>query len=264
MSFHVIIPARLLSTRLSKKCLKKIGKQPMLLHVCQRAIESGAQSVTVATDSLQVRKIVESAGYSAVLTQKDHPSGSDRVFEAANQLNLGDRDIIVNLQGDEPFMPSEAIQTVADIVLTHPNSMGTLCCPIISKQELSNPNTVKVVFNRSKKALYFSRAHIPFIREDTLIQEKTLNSQSVLKTHHYRHIGIYAYTKAFLNHYVHWPVSTLESLEKLEQLRVLDYGKNIYIEILSTPPEAGVDTLADLQRANHYFNNKMGSSFTSK
>ena len=247
MTFHVIIPARFQSTRLPGKPLAKIGGKEMILRTCERAADSGAESVTVATDNKKIQTVVNQAGFKAVLTREDHQSGSDRIFEATELLGLRNEDVIVNVQGDEPFIPSKNIAQVASIISNTQAQMATLCCPFIEISEAKNPNAVKVIFDKNKSAIYFSRSLIPFDRNtDTAIQ----NAQN-----YYRHIGIYSYTKAFLKQYVSWPVSNLEKTERLEQLRVLENGEEIYLEVLTNSPPAGIDTKEDLVHANQVFNN---------
>ena len=246
MSFHVIIPARFESTRLPGKPLAKIGDRAMIEHVCQKAVESGAKSVTVATDHQQIADCVEAAGFKAVMTNSEHASGSDRIYEACEILGLSDDDIVVNVQGDEPFIPSENILQVADLIKKHNTNMATLCCPIEDAHEAENPNAVKVIFDKNHKAIYFSRSTIPFVRE---VDEKSKFSLG----NHFRHIGIYAYTKSFLSQFVSWSESQLEKLEKLEQLRVIENGESIYLDVLNNPPPAGIDTHQDLDEANQYY-----------
>ena len=241
MTFHVIIPARFQSSRLPGKPLAKIGGKEMILHVCERAEESGAESVTVATDNRKIQMIVNQAGFKAILTREDHQSGSDRIFEAAELLGLKNEDVIVNVQGDEPFIPSENISQVASIIRSKKTQMATLCCPFTDILEANNPNAVKVIFDNNNRAIYFSRSLIPYDRN----KSESNNTQN-----YYRHIGIYAYTKNFLKRFVQWPVSRLESIEKLEQLRVLENGEAIYLELLKDIPHAGIDTVEDLQQAN--------------
>ncbi len=246
MTFHVIIPARYQSTRLFAKPLAEIGDKPMILHVCESARLSGAKSVTVATDHVEIKTIVQNAGYDAVMTREEHATGSDRIFEAAELLSLNDKDIIVNVQGDEPFIPSRIISQVANVVATNHTAnsrdrMATLCCPIRDINELENPNIVKVIFDKNKKAIYFSRSVIPYDRDKPSMFRPRI---------YFRHIGIYAYTKVFLKQFVKWPVSHLEEIEKLEQLRVIENGKCIYLDVLEQAPPAGIDTPEDLEAAN--------------
>ena len=250
-NFHVIIPARYESSRLPAKPLAKINDKEMILHVCERAKASGAESVTVATDHLDIKRVVDNAGFNAIMTRIDHESGSDRIYEAAESLNLDDDAIIVNVQGDEPFIPVANIQQVANIISNTNVSMATpvmatLCCPIKDEEEANNPNAVKVIFDLNKKAIYFSRSIIPFVRAESLTSKFNLDN-------HFRHIGIYAYTKKFLKQFVNWPISKLELLEKLEQLRVIENGAEIYLDVLDFAPPAGIDTPEDLVRANQSF-----------
>jgi len=250
-NFHVIIPARYESSRLPAKPLAKINDKEMILHVCERAKESGAKSITVATDHLHIKRVVDHAGFNAIMTRLDHESGSDRIYEAAELLNLDDNDIIVNVQGDEPFIPVANIQQVANIISnTRANMqtpvMATLCCLIKDEEEANNPNAVKVIFDINKKAIYFSRSVIPFVRSESVTSQFELNT-------HFRHIGIYAYTKKFLKQFVNWPMSKLELLERLEQLRVIENGAAIYLDVLELAPPAGIDTPEDLVRANLLF-----------
>jgi 3-deoxy-manno-octulosonate cytidylyltransferase (CMP-KDO synthetase) len=246
MTFHVIIPARYESSRLPGKPLCMIGNMTMIERVCHQAKKSGAQSITVATDHLKIKRCVEDAGFKAVMTRDDHVSGSDRIFEAAQTIGLDEESIIVNVQGDEPFIPSSNITQVANLLITKKARMATLCCPIDS-MEAEDPNSVKVLFDKNQKAIYFSRSKIPYIRE---------SETKIKSTSFYRHIGIYAYTKSLLQEFVKWPESHLESLEKLEQLRVIENGESIYVDALDTVPAAGIDTPSDLERANQFVNSQ--------
>ena len=245
IDFHVIIPARYESSRLPGKPLAKIKGKEMILHVCERANLSGAKTVCVATDNIKIKTIVEKAGYTAVMTRDDHESGSDRVYEAAEILGLSDKDIIVNVQGDEPFIPIENISQVANIIVEKNANMSTLCCTIDDEKEASNPNAVKVVFDKNNKAIYFSRSILPYVRSNII--DETSNFEL---GNHFRHIGIYAYKKHFLKQFIKWPISNLESLEKLEQLRALENGEAIYLDVLQDSPPSGIDTEEDLRIAN--------------
>ncbi|TQV85839.1 3-deoxy-manno-octulosonate cytidylyltransferase [Aliikangiella coralliicola] len=246
-SFHVIIPARYQSSRLPGKPLTQIGNQSMILHVCDRAKESGAESITVATDNNAILDEVQQHGYDAVLTREDHPSGSDRIYEAAEKIGLNDEQIIVNVQGDEPFIPAENISLVASLLSSPEDQMSTLCCPISEAEEVLDPNAVKVIFDKNGKAIYFSRSPIPYDRENII------KLGSPLSASYYRHIGIYAYRKSFLKQFISWSPSELESAESLEQLRVIENGFSIKIAALEKSPPHGVDTPLDLEKAKHYF-----------
>ena len=161
---------------------------------------------------------------------------------------MSDDDVIVNVQGDEPFIPSKNILQVATLIKKHKTNMATLCCPIIHPDEADNPNAVKVIFDKKFKAIYFSRSTIPFTRSDSVKSKFSLGN-------HFRHIGIYAYTKSFLREFVSWPESQLEKLEKLEQLRTIENGESIYLDVLKNAPPAGIDTQEDLEKANLYYRN---------
>jgi 3-deoxy-manno-octulosonate cytidylyltransferase (CMP-KDO synthetase) len=247
LTFHVIIPARFQSTRLPGKPLLKIGDKPMIQHVYEKAQASGAKSVTVATDDERIYDVVEQFGH-AVLTKKEHPSGSDRIHEASCQLGLKEDDIIVNVQGDEPFIPPETIKTVANLIADGKCNMSTLACSIHDDSELLDPNCVKVVTNKLDEAIYFSRAAIPFIRD----MDK--DRKQVMVHQFYRHLGIYAYQAGFLAQYVNWPQSPLEKAESLEQLRVIENGHRIKVGKLSEATPPGVDTQQDLELAQEYYN----------
>ncbi|WP_116963866.1 3-deoxy-manno-octulosonate cytidylyltransferase [Fastidiosibacter lacustris] len=244
---HIIIPARLQSTRLQNKLLLEIAGKPIIEHVYQKALMCGFEQVIVATDSDEIKKVVETFGGNVCMTRHDHQSGTDRLAEAAYKLNILDDDIIVNIQGDEPLIPVEnVIQAVQLLVTNKQASMATLCEPIIEGSEIHNPNCVKVVFDQQGYALYFSRAPIPW-------QRGVFDQGRVNIGDHYRHIGLYAYRAAFLKEYALMTKSPLEQVESLEQLRVLWHGKKIAIAIakFSTPP--GVDTQADLDKVRNLY-----------
>lgn len=245
--FHVIIPARFQSTRLPGKPLALIGDKPMIVHVCDRAKKSGAKTITVATDSLQIVDEVNRFGFNAVLTKSDHQSGSDRVYEAAQIIGLNQNDIVVNVQGDEPFIPSKNITLVASLIQADGTGMSTLCSKIAETKDVLDPNCVKVIFDKNNKAIYFSRSVIPFCRDQKIEVDKELPFD------YFRHIGIYAYKKQFLKQFISWSPSKLELCESLEQLRVIDNGGEILVACLDDVPPHGVDTQADLDKARiHY------------
>ncbi|MDQ7049787.1 MAG: 3-deoxy-manno-octulosonate cytidylyltransferase [Enterobacterales bacterium] len=252
MSFHVILPARYQSTRLPGKPLALIGETPMIIHVCEKAKLSGAASVSVATDDQRIFDCVKDAGFNPIMTHQDHPSGSDRIFEAAQHLKLNDSDVIVNVQGDEPFIPPQNIAQVADLLKPKMGDkeigIASLCCAIETPQQLNNPDCVKVVLDKNQMALYFSRSAIPYQRDVT----SNLSADQVASSA-YRHIGIYAYRYSFLSQYINWPESDLEKIEKLEQLRVLSQGQSIKMGILNSAPQNGVDNPTDLKAANEYY-----------
>lgn len=248
--FHVIIPARFASTRLPAKPLLDIVGKPMIQHVYERALQSGAKSVTVATDDERIKNCVEAFGGKALLTSTTHVSGTDRVLEAAEMLTCSNEDIIVNVQGDEPLIPPENIQQVAEALIKNPTAnMATLCEPVTDNAQIFNPNVVKVVMDNTGFALYFSRAPIPWNREAFDENHKEVTDL----TNYHRHIGIYAYRLEFLKQFVTWQPAVLEKLESLEQLRTLAYGAKIFVEHAKFTFPAGVDTAEDLQRIRKLF-----------
>lgn len=245
LGFHVIIPARYASTRLPGKPLLDIAGKPMLQHVCERAMESGARTVTVATDDARIHAAVESWGAQACMTSADHTSGTERLAEAARCLGLTDEDIVVNLQGDEPLMPPQLLAQVARILQgDHGADMSTLCTRIHTAAELFDPHVVKVVMDRVGNALYFSRAVIPWDRDAFAVTTEELPAQAI----HYRHLGIYAYRVGFLADYIEKQSCELERMESLEQLRVLWHGGRIHVAEAEQLPGHGVDTAEDLER----------------
>lgn len=242
MSFIAIIPARYASTRLPGKPLADIHGKPMVVHVMERARESGASRVIVATDHLDVAQAVEMAGGEVCMTRPDHQSGTERLAEVIEKYAFADDQIIVNIQGDEPLIPPVIVRQVAENLAACRAGMATLAVPIATAEEAFNPNAVKVVMDAQGYALYFSRATIPWDRE-RFAQSNVIIGDSLL-----RHIGIYAYRAGFVRRYVSWPPSQLEQIELLEQLRVLWYGEKIHVAVAHATPSVGVDTLEDLQR----------------
>jgi len=240
MSFIVIIPARFASRRLPGKPLLEIAGKPMIQHVYERASHSSASQVYVATDDPGVEAAVIKFGGNVVMTSADHPSGTDRLEEVVSQLDLAPESIVVNLQGDEPLLSVNAIEQVARNLLDNPGcGMATLCECIENQEDLGNPNVVKVVRDNSNLALYFSRATIPFSRDNNF--DVTVNPW-------YRHIGLYAYRVEVLKQFVQWPPSSLEKTESLEQLRALQNGIRIHCEEACESVPGGVDTPEDLER----------------
>ena len=239
MIFHIIIPARIESTRLPGKPLLDIAGKPMVQHVYERAMEAGAASVTVATDSLRVEEVVREFGGNACLTNDLHASGTDRLAEAAQIIGLSDDDLVVNLQGDEPLMPASLITRVAETLKKDKQAVvATACIRIVDPAAINDPNIVKVVTDRLGHALYFSRAAIPFLRDPGSEFEHRV----------FRHIGLYAYRCGFLAEFTQFTPSSLEHVEALEQLRVLWYGGKIAVLETADDPGHGVDTADDLQR----------------
>ena len=246
MSFYVVIPARYASTRLPAKPLRDIAGKPMIQHVYERACESAARRVIVATDDTRIEAVVKAFGGQVCMTSATHNSGTDRLQEVAQQLALQGNDIVVNVQGDEPLIPPAVINQVANnLANAHAASVATLSEPIHSLEDFRNPNIVKVVADKTGRALYFSRAPIPWPRDHfaaAQVQDLPLNFPCQ------RHIGIYAYRVALLNRFVGWPQAPLEHIESLEQLRVLWHGETIHIDEACAAVPGGVDTEADLQR----------------
>ena len=245
LRFKVVIPARYASTRLPGKPLLAIAGKPMIAHVCERAQEAGAEEVIVATDDDRIFQTVSALGIKAVMTHPDHQSGTERIAEVASYCGWADNEIIVNLQGDEPLIPPATIHQVA-LALAGQQQAGiaTLAARIIDSEEIFNPNAVKVVLNKVGYALYFSRAPIPWEREAFANLGRTPSGT----VPYLRHIGLYAYTVDFLKRYCSWEPSPLESVEALEQLRILWHGEAILVKIVDQTPQAGVDTQEDLLR----------------
>ncbi|MBI4356746.1 MAG: 3-deoxy-manno-octulosonate cytidylyltransferase [Gammaproteobacteria bacterium] len=242
MSFTVIIPARYGSVRFPGKLLQKIAGKPVIWHVSTRSLESSAQSVIVATDDKRIREAVADLPVQVCMTHPDHASGTERIAEVIGSLQLKETENLVNVQGDEPNISPRNIQQAAhNLEKERSASVATLCVPIEKSEELLNPNVVKVVMDKNHRALYFSRAPIPWDR-NKFSQE---NKEPSL---HYRHIGIYAYRAGFIRRYVAWPPCPLEQLESLEQLRILWYGEAIHVDIAMDKQEPGIDTEADLER----------------
>lgn len=247
MSFHVIIPARYASSRFPGKPLAKIQGKEMVCHVIDKAVSSGAKSVTVATDDQRIFDCVIAYGSKAVMTASDHESGTDRLEEAASKLGLSDDDIVVNVQGDEPLINSLFITQVAENLAQNPAcSVSTLCEPIHLVENYLNPNMVKVLWNNAHESLYFSRSPIPWDRDESLAE---LSQFTNLPDHiqAYRHLGIYGYRVSALKSFVTWPVGRLEQLEKLEQLRFLEQGIKIHVSPVQAEGFPGVDTPEDLE-----------------
>lgn len=246
MSFAVIIPARFQSSRLPGKPLELIHGKPMVFWTWQQARKSGAHRVIIATESNRVAEVCHQFGAEVCLTADHHQSGTERIAEVIELSLFPDEEIIVNLQGDEPMMPAELIHQVAQGLEQNPAiPMATLCEPIERLEDLFNPNIVKVSRDGGNCALTFSRAPMPWARDEFAAQAKTLPADF----EYYRHIGLYAYRAQFVKNYVAWPECRLEQVEKLEQLRVLWHGQKILVEQACCDAGIGVDTYEDLQRA---------------
>jgi 3-deoxy-manno-octulosonate cytidylyltransferase (CMP-KDO synthetase) len=251
MSFIVIIPARFASTRLPGKPLLDIAGKPMIQHVYEQACRSAAERVVIATDDSRIEQAALAFGAEVVMTSAEHVSGTDRLEEVVRILSLNDEQIVVNVQGDEPLIPPEVINQVAQNLAAQPDAgIATLCEKIHDHEQLFNPNIVKVVFNDRGFANYFSRAPIPWSR--ATFQHGKI---SVIPSgaEYFRHIGMYAYRVEFLKNYVNWVPSMTEQTESLEQLRALSNGVLIHIDEAHVSPPAGVDTEDDLQRLRDLF-----------
>jgi 3-deoxy-manno-octulosonate cytidylyltransferase (CMP-KDO synthetase) len=248
--FHVIIPARFASTRLPGKPLLLIEGQPLIQRVWQQAQASGARSVVIATDDERIVAAAERFGAECVMTSPEHVSGTDRIAEVARGRGLAADEIVVNLQGDEPMMPSEVIQQVARALQSAPHAdISTALAPVESLGEFLDPNCVKAVRAEDGRALYFSRAPIPWPRDSVTAD----GPASYLGA--WRHIGIYGYRVRSLLQFAGWPPGVLETAEKLEQLRALERGMQIQTVTLIKSPPGGVDTPQDLERVRSVFMN---------
>ncbi|MBW8457012.1 MAG: 3-deoxy-manno-octulosonate cytidylyltransferase [Thiobacillus sp.] len=249
MRFCVVIPARYASSRLPGKPLADIGGRPMVLHVLERALQAGAESVVVATDDARVQQAVAAAGHQALMTSPDHQSGTERLVEVAETLGWDDDTLVVNVQGDEPLIDPMLIREVARQLVLHDDAvMATLAHPIHDHADFINPNVVKVLADEAGYALYFSRAPIPWPRDAFSAQQPMPHELGAL-----RHIGLYAYRAGFLRTYASLASSPLERYEMLEQLRVLWHGHRISLGITPIAPAPGVDTPEDLARVRALF-----------
>jgi len=245
MSFTVLIPARLASTRLPNKPLADINGLPMVVRVAQRALQSSALHTVVAADSAEIIDQCKAFGIQAVLTRIDHPSGSDRLAEACDLMGLADDAIVVNVQGDEPLIDPALVDAVAGLLQSRPDcAMGTAAHFIDELADFLNPNVVKVVLDAQQTALYFSRAPIPAARD---LAGQAWWAQGKFPRP-LRHVGIYAYRVGFLRRFPQLPQAPMEQLESLEQLRALWHGYRIAVHITEQAPGAGVDTPEDLER----------------
>lgn len=247
LEFVVAIPARLAATRLPGKPLRLIGDRPMIAHVVERALAAGAREVVVATDDANVAAAAAADRVRVCMTRADHRSGTDRLAECAKQLGWPDDRIIVNLQGDEPFAPPTGIRAVAELLQRSGSEMATLVEPVSQLDTVFDANAVKVVCDANGRALYFSRAPIPWDR-DRFARERLGTADGWL-----RHIGIYAYRAGFLRRFAAMPPGRLEQLESLEQLRVLEAGYRIAVAPSPDRFPPGVDTETDLARAQQIF-----------
>jgi 3-deoxy-manno-octulosonate cytidylyltransferase (CMP-KDO synthetase) len=254
MSFTIIIPARMASTRLPDKPLLDIGGRPMVIRTAEQASRSGASRILVATDDIRILETAKEYGYEAVMTRTDHPTGTDRLAEVVESLNLDDSEIIVNVQADEPLIEPQLIDRVASALSNSQEaSIATCAAPIDDSDSLFNPNAVKVVCTRHGHALYFSRAPIPWARDALADGQQRLAPDLPAL----RHIGLYAYRASFLRAYPTLPIGPLERYESLEQLRAMENGHIIAVEHCAATPSPGVDTAADLRRVREIFSNRL-------
>lgn len=249
LDFTVAIPARYASTRLPGKPLLPIGDRPMIRHVVERALQAGARDVVIATDDERIAGALQMDGVTVCMTDPGHRSGTDRLAECAVQQAWPDDRIIVNLQGDEPFAPAQGIRQLAELLAACDAPMATLASEIRDASEFINPNVVKLVIDARSRALYFSRAPIPWPRD----------TPGSVPSPAWRHIGIYAYRAGFLQQLSSLPPSPLEGCESLEQLRALENGFDIAVAhaLAEFPP--GVDTQDDLERANRYWASRVNA-----
>lgn len=249
-AFKVVIPARYASTRLPGKPLLEVAGKPLVRYAWERARASAAEEVVVATDDGRIAEACVAFGADVALTRGDHLSGSDRIAEVVAARGWPEDTLVVNLQGDEPTMPPTLIDQVARGLALHPTAnMATLAYPIDDAEALFDPHVVKVVLDAEGFALYFSRAPIPWHRDELLGGRHALPRQGT----YLRHIGLYAYRAGFLARFVAWPPAPLELAESLEQLRVLWHGERIHVGVAAEAPGPGVDTSSDLARVTALF-----------
>ena len=250
LHFSVVIPARFASSRLPGKALADIAGKPMIVRVAERARESGALRVCIATDDDGIREAVERQGFTAVMTRPDHPTGTDRIAEVVEFQRLDPEEIVVNVQGDEPLIEPGLIRAVAGLLSDAPEAaIATACHPIHDAAEMFDPNVVKVVLDHEGYARYFSRAPIPWARDAFARSTSALPPGLPC----YRHIGVYAYRARFLSIFPRLAPSPLERFEALEQLRALWHGFAIAVAVRHDAPHPGVDTPEDLERARAWF-----------
>jgi 3-deoxy-manno-octulosonate cytidylyltransferase (CMP-KDO synthetase) len=249
--FHVIIPARMHSTRLPHKMTLDLGGVPLIVRTARQALKSKASKVVVATDHPNIFQICQEHNLDVVMTKDTHMSGTDRLMEASEILQLKADEIVINVQGDEPLIEPELINELALFIRQQKTTMATIAHTIALEDEIFNPNIVKVVLDKNQNALYFSRASIPFYRDGFPPQHQfKLPSETAIL----RHIGIYAYSVEFLNSYTKLKPSPLEIIEGLEQLRVLYNGHKIAVLTTNKSPGRGIDTLEDLMYVRQLIN----------
>ena len=250
MTFTALIPARYASTRLPGKPLLDVAGKPLVVRTAERAQASGAERVIIATDDERILAAAEQHGIDAILTRAEHPTGTDRLAEAALKLKLDEKAIVVNVQGDEPLLEPSLIREVADELRAHADAaIATACHPIEDPEEAFNPNVVKVVLDHAGYALYFSRATIPWARDAFAARRDKLPLGLPL----YRHYGLYAYRVGFLRHYPSLAAAPIERFEALEQLRALWHGYRIAVKVAKGTPAPGVDTQEDIERVRELY-----------
>lgn len=252
---HIVIPARFASSRLPGKPLLHIHGKPMILWVAEKASKATfADDMCIATDDQRIADICSQAGYDVVMTSPNHVSGTDRLSEVVEKKGWGTDDVVINMQGDEPLVPASLLEQTKDLLLADTDAvMATLCEPILSHDEFVRPSVVKVVTTNNNRALYFSRAPIPCDRDHSMAlhQHKNITENSFeVPSNAYRHLGLYAYRVKLLKQFVTWQQGTLEKLESLEQLRIMENGHAIAIDVAQVNLPAGVDTQEDLDRLN--------------
>lgn len=245
--FTVIIPARFASKRLPGKPLTDIHGKPMIIRVMERALMSDATRVIVATDHQAVFDVVKAANGEVCMTDPAHQSGTERLAEVIEKYKFSDEEIIINVQGDEPLIPPEIINQLANNLMLNNVGMATLATAINNPDDVFDPAIVKVVTDKQSNALYFSRAAIPWERDRFAVSKMEIGQ------HFLRHIGIYAYRAGFIRRYIQWPISPLEMIEMLEQLRVLWYGEKIHVALAVKTPGPGVDNQQDLDAVRKAF-----------
>lgn len=246
MQFHIIIPARYASTRLPGKPLRLLAGKPIVQHVFEQAQKSQAKSIIIATDDARIKQVAEEFGAEVCMTSSEHNSGTERLAEVIDTKGIPEDEIILNLQGDEPMMPSACLDQVASLLLRNTDCvMASLCEAVTTAEDLFDPNVVKVVLNKDKHAIYFSRAALPWHREAFANNNRVLPVEADL---YYRHIGLYAYRAGFIKKYLELEVSPIEKVELLEQLRVLWHDYKIAMDVAWQTPGPGIDTEDDLKK----------------
>ena len=249
--FTVIIPARYASARFPGKLLAKLKGKHIIAWVYEKAMLSNASEVYVATDDERIAAVCNDLSAKVIMTSSSHTSGTSRIYEAAQKINLPDEQIIINVQGDEPLLSAKNINQLADMLMTSPDyDMASLTAPINDDKELADPNCVKALSDVNGRAIYFSRSPVPFTRPPFTRSEESSQTQKQPSSNHdnifQRHLGIYGYRMSFLAKYVDWKPCVYEELEKLEQLRAIYYGAAILLAEAQEVPPPGVDSPEDL------------------